>query len=1305
MVSFREALLLVALMLTPTLPAGLGLLCIVLIGALWLRRLSSHRELLLAVATLAAAAIFFSLDWSVATRSQDPQRLESRIEKSYLRLWEELDQAGQSAVSTLPPAAVFPEGQLEAFQSLANVAERGSVGATLYLLDPSGVLVAWAGEGLLHELDLQALPAAGRDFAASFSAATLFSVEPLPGQSEGWRVVAGRSYSIDQLPFELSGPDPENLRWELVAPGTRVPAGIMAVEVADTPTLVLIDQSDEMAGPPLDAPPPWRYWAWAPLGLFLLARAGLRLRSNGWHVVAYARPGLAALHGAGVLALVLWGSFWLQNTTAPIDLAAALIGSPAVLLGRLALFAPTFALLLLIGRRERAIDDGPYLWLGVGIALLGASAFFPEKPAAASGLVVTGGLALGYWIWRADLRRRGLGGAFTLALVGLLAAATAWETAYQSTLRLHIGTTMLAETAPPTAEEIDAIANNIEQYFADIDLRRIAPLDVDRLDRQDLAFEIWHHSPLAGYGALSALVIFPDDGQVSSFGFGLPVTEESAVDWSPDLWPGFELPVWRDSVVVGEAELARDDQAWGWARYWMVLRPGFRLYQPTTDDLAAGLLRGGPAARQPTEGALQPARYALYSPQGEPRLSPWAEPPALPAELLAGGSGSITTPTGRATVFTARDVDGVRAVFLPRLSPVESLERVAILAVGTGLILTLVTIAVLLLILPGSGMVPDLTQALRSYSKRLLAVYATLLVLPLVLMNLVVLGVLGEELERAQRVAGQRALESAQRVLGEYVLALEPGFGVDAALDNEVLIWLSRVVHHEVNLYWRSSVYASSKPELFTAGLLPKRIPGEIFSRLTLLGHETASRVNRTGQTEYLELYGPLSVPGVSTAGSRLFLSIPLLAQEEVVSAEVASLRRQAVLGTTLLVFLMAAIGHRLARSFTRPLTEIVEGTQRIAAGERSLELAPAESELATLVEAIDRMAAKIDEGRQSLLREKQVVEGMVESITSAVVSIDSAGRVLLLNGVAKRLLRLEVGDSVAQGLGRDERLAGVGEFVGSAGAEAAQQTVELDDLDGEERQWSLVWVPVPGAGEPAALLVVEDVTDVIQSQRLQAWAEMARIIAHEIKNPLTPIRLSTEHMKEVYGTDREHFARVFESCTDNILLQVQVLQEIAREFSTYSRIPRIELQRGDVVATVREIVDAYRSAPSSGVQVEFAANPEKIEADFDAKLLGRAVRNLLENALRATADGGSISVSVEGEEKAVRILVSDDGPGIETELLPRIFDPYFSTHDAGTGLGLPIARRIVEEHGGSITAQNRPQGGLQVTITLEGVR
>ena len=234
MVSFKELLLLVALMLTPTLPAGLGLLCIVLIGALWLRRLESHRELFLAAATLAAAAIFFSLDWSVAIRNQDPERLETRIEKSYLRLWEELDRAAHSAVTSLAPAPVPPEGRLEAFQSLADVAERGSVGATLYLLDPSGVFVAWAGAGLLHELDPQTLPAGGRDFAASFSAATLFSVEPLPGQSEGWRVVAGRSHSIDQLPFELFGRGPENLRWELVEPGTQVPTGFMAIERCPT---------------------------------------------------------------------------------------------------------------------------------------------------------------------------------------------------------------------------------------------------------------------------------------------------------------------------------------------------------------------------------------------------------------------------------------------------------------------------------------------------------------------------------------------------------------------------------------------------------------------------------------------------------------------------------------------------------------------------------------------------------------------------------------------------------------------------------------------------------------------------------------------------------------------------------------------------------------------------------------------------------------------------------------------------------------------------------------------------------------
>ena len=208
-------------------------------------------------------------------------------------------------------------------------------------------------------------------------------------------------------------------------------------------------------------------------------------------------------------------------------------------------------------------------------------------------------------------------------------------------------------------------------------------------------------------------------------------------------------------------------------------------------------------------------------------------------------------------------------------------------------------------------------------------------------------------------------------------------------------------------------------------------------------------------------------------------------------------------------------------------------------------------------------------------------------------------------------------------------------------------------------------------------------------------------MIAHEIKNPLTPIRLSAEHMKEVWDSEREAFAEVFESCTSNILRQVDELQEIAADFSTYSRIPKFDPRATDLVGVIRQVVEGYRTGLSNRVTIELVGSETVVEALVDEKLLGRAVRNLIENALRVSEQGTGITVGVDRLGDEVRVSVADEGPGVRESLLQTIFDPYFSTHDTGTGLGLPIARRIVEEHGGEIVARNRPSGGLEVTMTL----
>jgi len=561
-----------------------------------------------------------------------------------------------------------------------------------------------------------------------------------------------------------------------------------------------------------------------------------------------------------------------------------------------------------------------------------------------------------------------------------------------------------------------------------------------------------------------------------------------------------------------------------------------------------------------------------------------------------------------------------------------------------------------------------------------------------------------ERLESDQRTTGESALRAAGQLLGNAIRALPPGFVFDPATFDPEVTAISVVVQHEVNLYWRSGLAASSKHELFTAGLLPKRIPGEIYASLELAGLSLGALVNHVGETDYLELYAPLRVPGEDLGREpQLFLSVPLLAQQEESGRQLRHLGRHAVLVTVALFLLIAAVGTRLARNFTRPLMQLVEGTRRIAAGATSLDLAPTELELAALVRAVDDMARRIDEGRQRLVREKQVVERIVQNVTSGIVSLDRDRRVLMHNRVAQELLGVEVGESLHDVVRQSPRLVPVAEFLRSAGGEMARATVRLGEAGEGEREWSLVWVPLPGTGEPFALLVVEDATEELRGQRLFAWAQMARMIAHEIKNPLTPIRLSAEHMREVYRSDPAHFSRVFEQCTANILTQVEELRSIASDFSTYSAIPRIDPQPGDLTAAVAELVAGYRAAPPRGVAIELATPDGAITARFDTKLLMRAVRNLLENALRASAGGGRVTVSVARQGESVRIAVADTGPGVRPDLLPRIFDPYFSTHDSGTGLGLPIARRIAEEHGGAITAHNRPGGGLEAAITIPG--
>jgi nitrogen fixation/metabolism regulation signal transduction histidine kinase len=254
---------------------------------------------------------------------------------------------------------------------------------------------------------------------------------------------------------------------------------------------------------------------------------------------------------------------------------------------------------------------------------------------------------------------------------------------------------------------------------------------------------------------------------------------------------------------------------------------------------------------------------------------------------------------------------------------------------------------------------------------------------------------------------------------------------------------------------------------------------------------------------------------------------------------------------------------------------------------------------------------------------------------------------------------------------------------------------------------------PLPGEGEGEApggfVLVFDDITVMLQAQREAAWGEVARRLAHEIKNPLTPIRLSAERMRhKLLPSMNEKDAQLLDRGTETIVQQVEAMKEMVNAFSEYARAPRFEMADVNLNQLVTEVTDLYRAQVAGrGVTLEVQLEPAVTTLVADRGRLRQLLHNLLTNAVEALEGqpGGAITVATRlgfrnGEEVA-EIAVEDNGPGFQRELIGQAFDPYVTTKQRGTGLGLAIVRKIVEEHRGHVEAENRAGGGARVRVEL----
>lgn len=409
--------------------------------------------------------------------------------------------------------------------------------------------------------------------------------------------------------------------------------------------------------------------------------------------------------------------------------------------------------------------------------------------------------------------------------------------------------------------------------------------------------------------------------------------------------------------------------------------------------------------------------------------------------------------------------------------------------------------------------------------------------------------------------------------------------------------------------------------------------------------------------------------------------------------------------GVALLAF---GLGSRAALSLGRPVAQLITSAERIGSGVPAPRLErPAAADLARLVDAFETMAGRVRERTESLAREREAAVGLLSNLTAGVLVFRPAdGSVLLANPAADALLPGGDLPSRVAPLAWTPLREALGQGRLRSGPYETRITV---GEGGSERVFRVVIAALPvDEGVDRSLLLLEDLTDFVRADRLGAWVEAARAIAHDVKNPLTPIRLAAERLLRLQARGETPSAEVITSTATNVLRQVEVLSERTGRLSRFSglqALDRIPLDREAVGALLDEVAAGFRG--KERLTVEVSVEPDLPMVELDRPLVRDALTNFVLNAVEAIGDrGGAIRLSAEPEplsdgRPGVRFRCEDDGPGVPAEALSRLFEPAFSTKSRGSGMGLAATRRAVERHSGRVFARPRPDGGLSIGFVL----
>lgn len=423
-----------------------------------------------------------------------------------------------------------------------------------------------------------------------------------------------------------------------------------------------------------------------------------------------------------------------------------------------------------------------------------------------------------------------------------------------------------------------------------------------------------------------------------------------------------------------------------------------------------------------------------------------------------------------------------------------------------------------------------------------------------------------------------------------------------------------------------------------------------------------------------------------------------------------------------LVLFCATWFGFYLAKTISIPIKELAEATRRVAGGELEFSIGfVADDEIGSLVDSFNQMTRDVHNSREQLelsarmLRQqnleieekRQYMEIVLKSVSAGVITLDAGGFITTINRSAEKMLNLRAEEILSRNYKTllDAQHVELAKDLLQNLSLAHNDSVELPirlTIDGKPRSFltTVSTLRDDGGRHMGLVVVFDDLTELEKGQRMAAWREVARRIAHEVKNPLTPITLSAQRLKRNYA--KQLGDPVFEECTQTIIDHVGLIRNLVNEFSSFARFPSANPKSCDLLPIIEETVALYREG-HPGVAFVIQNTDQIPRMNLDHQQIKQALINLIDNAVAAMKAEGTITVTVAHDPilKRVRLEVADDGPGISDEDKTRLFEPHFSTKKAGMGLGLTIVSTIIADHNGLISVQDNPPQGAKFVIEL----